>query len=324
MALKQKKTFTWNIAAGCDVKAVASMKYKFLKPGKPMGEAWFLGNNRKMFEELMIAPQRLTHQMLDVPLMEIVSGVNSFGYLDEWSDWFHYLLAHMLPRIHEDNDAELFDKLISAFFAHYPNGIQSEPYSGFSDDILSTLARCSMDQACWCGDGRVNTQAALWRNGGQFIDDASYTEGNGYLASSMFFCLKYLPAKEIAAWVESILNIECSRWRALIIAWLVGAHAMLTGQCKQPKKLGSERPPVGWCYSYFLGGNCSGKNMSEALDVVQDFLPEQSRNEFMRCIRRQLTPKMYEIWMLSICEDQNIDAGILDVSNDFEKLYFPP
>lgn len=45
--------FVWQPGQGIDPAALARLRAKLKRPARPMGEAWFMGNDRHYFNELL-------------------------------------------------------------------------------------------------------------------------------------------------------------------------------------------------------------------------------------------------------------------------------
>jgi hypothetical protein len=207
-----------------------------------MGEAWFMGAERRMFRELLGNLDKLSASELQQPLGAIASGTSSFGPQQEWSTWYHYLLGAVLPRSHESFVSYLLEDLVVGFMALYPNGVYREPHKGFRDDALMTLGRYMMDTECWNGSniaiGRIlrrsdNNPNRVW----------VWWDASGDFTASMFFCLKYLPESLVAPWLRSVLEITSPHWRAQVIVWMVGAHDILKGAVKWPPEFREDARP---------------------------------------------------------------------------------
>jgi hypothetical protein len=138
--------FFWRPGESYDKQAVARICDNFKRPVDPMGEAWFMGNERRMYTELSGDLRQLPVDTLTKALYEITSGTSCFGPFDEWNVWFHYLLGRLIPRGCEFSGCQfLLESLITAFISQYPSGVRVEPYPGFLDDSLNSLGRCLMD-----------------------------------------------------------------------------------------------------------------------------------------------------------------------------------
>ena len=90
--------FEWQPGAGIDSRALARLRANLPRPAQPMGEAWFMGKERRLFHELQGDLDALCVSQLQAPLGEIASGTSSFGPRDEWREWYHHLLGRLLPR----------------------------------------------------------------------------------------------------------------------------------------------------------------------------------------------------------------------------------
>ena len=141
--------FVWIPGRGMDASALERLRSHFSRPAKPMGEAWFMGSERRMFNELLNDLDGLSAYEIQKPLEEIASGTSAFGPLDEWTSWYHYLLGALLPRSHEHFVDYVLEYLITGFMALHPNGIQQPPYEGFREDVLMSLGSAIMDDSCW-------------------------------------------------------------------------------------------------------------------------------------------------------------------------------
>jgi len=95
--------FTWIPGEGFDEAACARLTAAFPRPAEPMGEAWFMGGERKMFHNLMGDLQLIPVEHLMDALNEMTSGMTCFGPYPEWIDWYHYLLGRLIPRSHESH-----------------------------------------------------------------------------------------------------------------------------------------------------------------------------------------------------------------------------
>ena len=144
--------FRWHPGIGIDATALARLRSRVPRPNEPMGEAWFMGTERRIFHELEGNIAELSAWDLQTSLTEIASGTSSFGPYAEWNAWYHYLLGQLLPRSHEAFVSSLLESLITAFVAIYPNGVHSAPYPEFLDDALLTLGRSVMEPECWAGN----------------------------------------------------------------------------------------------------------------------------------------------------------------------------
>jgi hypothetical protein len=241
-----------------------------------------MGSERRMFHELMGDLEAVPVEALQTALWELTSGTFALGALDEWHDWYHYLLPRLLPRAHQAFARSLLEILISGFISQYPSGITQEPYPGFQDDCILTLGRCMMDEQCWNGE-EVRLGSMLHRSNRNPAQIWGWWNTSGDLSASLMFCIKYLPPELVAPWIRSALEIKSPHWRAQMMVWLVGAHDVLTGKASWPggHPTGMYPPPsIDWD-----GMEClrwDGAGMSGETAHSDTPLPEGSRSAVNR------------------------------------------
>lgn len=312
--------FLWQPGDGPDAAALSRLRSAFLRPAQPMGEAWFMSEERRMFTELNGDLAQLNVCQLQEPLNEIASGTSSFGPFKEWHEWFHYLLGHLIPRCHEAYVSSLLESLITGFIALYPNGIHRPPYPQFQEDVPLTLGRCMMDRECWNGE-EIVMGTLLHRSNRNPNQVWCWWNASGDFSSSLYFCLKYLPADLIHGWFSSVLAIQSPHWRAQVIAWLVGSYDMLHGTVKWPSEWQLEaRPWVRWEWSHCLNPELAATDESGAA-AVDSLLPDASRRIVLAATRDYFTPAAYAGWLRSISSVSYLKEELAEIPDTFERLY---
>jgi hypothetical protein len=173
------------------------------------------------------SPQTLDAKEFCRALGDIASGIDCFPdvhYVPVWKAWFKYLLPEIILRSDEAANFNAYDlnllvKGIVAFFNIYPHQIDEE-YPDFRDDVVTTLGFCALPR-------KLAREDAIQR--GEYeplfndILDAKQTIQSWGLQSleevnsSMLFCLKYLPAAEIAEWATSLFHIDSPQWHLQLI-----------------------------------------------------------------------------------------------------------
>jgi len=286
-----------------------------------MGEAWFMGSERRMFRELLGNVEKLTPEELQKPLEEIASGTSAFGPSEEWTSWYHFLLGALLTRSHEHFVDYLLEYLITGFMAIYPNGVQAAPYHGrFREDTLLTLGRAIMDRQCWDG-ADIAIGSLLHRSNNNPNRVWGWWNTSGDFSSSMFFCLKYLPEPLIAGWFKSALTIRSPHWRAQLVAWLVGAHPILHGEVGWPSELKEgARPSVSWAWSYCLRPELATTDRNGEVPM-DSFLSEHSRRVALQVAREHLTEDVLSDWLSSISAVPYLESELGEIPRTFERLY---
>lgn len=221
-----------------------------------MGEAWFMGE-RRTFDLLLGNLEELSLEELREPLEEIASGNSSFGPMDEWTVWYRYLLAQLVPRHTERSFDSLYQHLVTAFIAVHPRRID-EPYPGFADDARQTLGRCLMDPSRWRGD-RLAVPAPEDPFAGGRRAAFEWSVACGDFSAGMFFCAKYLAVDELDAWLDSVFAIRCPLWTTQLYSWLLVAHPLLEGRVLELAELDSDPSTnVVWHGAHVLKGDFSG------------------------------------------------------------------
>ena len=222
-----------------------------------MGEAWFMSDGRRMFDWLLGNLDQFTLEDLRQPLEEIASGISSFGPMQEWTDWYRYLLAQLVTRHGERSFDSLYQRLVTAFIAVHPRGIE-DPYVGYADDVRQTLGRCLMDPSRWAGD-RLNVQSPEDSSAGGTHAAFAWRVACGDFSAGMFFCAKYLVEEELAPWLDSVFAIRCPLWTTQLYAWLLDTYPLLSGRAVQLAELDSDASTnVAWLGSHVLRGDFSG------------------------------------------------------------------
>jgi hypothetical protein len=285
-----------------------------------MGEAWFMGDRRRMFPELLGNLNQLATSDLQKPLEEIASGTSAFGSMEEWNTWYHYLLGALLPRSHEVFVSYLLELLVTGFMAIYPNGIYREPYEGFREDVLLTLGRCMMEGACWNGSD-IAIGKILHRSDDNPNRVWGWWSASGDFTASLFFCLKYLPDPSVKPWLYSVFDIPSPHWRAQIIVWLVGAHGMLNKLARWPSELSIEdHPYIGWEWSHCLKAAMAASDDSGAPPVTA-FIPESARRSTLEVVKSYFSEDRFLDWVDCISKVPYLEAELADIPSRFEMLY---
>jgi hypothetical protein len=319
MASAHHTPFHWIPGSGHDEAALARLRLAFPRPAKPMGEAWFMGTDRRMFPELLGDLDGIPVELLQKALVEIATGTSAFGPFEEWQEWFRYLLARLIPRSHETCVDALLEILITAFITQYPDGWDRDPYPTFRTDVLQTLGQCLMDPMCW-PEGEFDAITCLNKRYVAFQDRWFWDEPGAKLSASLFFCLKYLDVEQIEAWIASLLAIPSPYWRAQIMVWLLGAHGVLSGRIAQPSELSrDDYPRIAWAWSHCLSGDYSGVDGGE--DKLLEFIPAANRRAALQCVTSHFTETVFLDWLASIAAEPSLEAELGTTPDLFWNLY---
>lgn len=141
--------FVWIPGHGPDEQARHHLLQAFPRPTKLMGEAWFMSAERTMYPEALSTPvEKLDLEIVGRMFDQIVCGPPCFGQLEEWQNWFHYLLPRLLPRaFRRQTFTYVAEWLAGGMFSQYPGEIGDEPYRGFQADVFATLGQALMSTA---------------------------------------------------------------------------------------------------------------------------------------------------------------------------------
>lgn len=283
-----------------------------------MGEAWFMGDERRMFDALTGNLDELSLEELREPLAEIASGNSSFGPMDEWTNWYRYLLAQLVPRHAEQSFDSLYQHLVTAFIAVHPRGI-NEPYPGFADDARQTLGQCLMDPSRWVGGG-----LAVSKPEDPFSGDKnpafSWHVACGDFSAAMFFCAKFLNRDELDDWLDSVFAIECPLWTTQLYSWLSAAYPLLAGEVLELGELDDDRSTnVVWLGAHVLKGDFSGNYGPGRLPLP--LLPPERCEAVLAAARRHVSAASYVAWLDAIESYSYLKTILGGTSSRFAEVF---
>lgn len=274
--------FRWIPHKGVDKDAVERMKQHFPRPTEAAHKAWFNSVEPWYFDELLAYPVSvLSTRQIVYYLDEVASGIENFGWRQDWADWFHYLLPYLVQRIVQGE--YLLTSTIAYFMNLYPDEIVEE-YSGFRDDVLLTLAQCMMTTEFWA-DNDLSEE----RSG--------YEEWHGYsfpLHACLFFCLKYLHSDEISSWVASLAEIKGAFWQSEISHWVNGLNRFFDymehpenvpdlDDVKKRVQIGTVDAYMEIAHIYWPRASCVLGRLSKN---IYDYLPEANMETFWREVQK--------------------------------------
>lgn len=311
--------YVWIPGKGIDTAALARLRDHFPQPEAAMGEAWFMGEHRLEFPELMGPLDALDTNVILRPLGEIASGTASFGQREEWRGWFHHLLSRLAPDDREWAGETLTELLVTGFMAHYPEGVVPAPYPGFARDVLVTLGRSLMEPRGWA-DGDIVVGRLLHRYNLNPQQIRGWWTTSGDLSAALLLCLKYLPTAEVRGWFRSVLAIESPHWRAQLIVWLTGAYDLLTGLKRTPSELDAAAyPRIDWGWSHCLQASTAAEGVETS--AQPEWLSHAARAQVLDEVRAYFTDEMLLDWLESIGRVDYLQRELADLPSTFERLY---
>jgi hypothetical protein len=311
------------------------MQAYFHQPLEPMGEAWFMGEQRRMFHELIQQPiEEVSIKVLSKALTEISSGICCFGHRDEWTQWFKYLLPYSIARSHElaSYQTLLLQDIATAFMSIYWEGIPEE-YPEFRNDVINSLSVGLMVADLWidhqdefASNSYPKFHFQKWRNKhGVLRMDWNAEQANSNLSSMMFFCLKYLTPSDIPTWLHSCIMIHDPYWRGALLVWLLGVYDLLSKPIIVPSDVEKTIPKVVWHCSHSLGsvaGSIDAKYPPmEEYNDNKDFLPFENIKTFREVVRCWVTDELILDWTEVFSCDPFLEESTYNVPERlFEKI----
>lgn len=323
--MRTRKEYKWIPKNGVSLDAVEKMQNHFKRPKYPMGEAWFMGEERLLYTELIDKPfeEIKSIDLATKILFEISSGTSCFGHNEEWDEWFKYLLPKLILRSDEsvDFDELLVQSVVAAFMSVYWEGIPEE-YEGFRNNVINSLSLCLMNERLWCKNSQTNRLRPV------FLDTYKDSKNNlrlGWnsgqsdrnLSALMFFCLKYLNQEEMVSWIKSLFLIDDVYWKGALMVWVLGAYDILKHPIISPTMIEKSNPELMWENSHTLGskyGSIDAKYpLHKDFNDNKDFIPTENAILFIEEINKHLTDNLILDWAVSFAEDKFVAESTYNV-----------
>lgn len=310
--------YLWQPGVGPDTRCLETMRDQFRCTAEPMGEAWFMGDRRRMFDYLRGNLDDCALEQLTQLMGEIASGNSCFGQMQEWTVWYRYLLAQLIPRHAERSYESLFQHLVAAFIAVHPRGID-EVYAGFADDAMQTLGRCLMDTSRWIGDqlaAPAPEDPFAGGRGAAFEWDVAC----GDFSAAMFLCAKYLPEHNLDSWLGSVFAIRCPKWTTQLYCWLLDAYPLLSGRVPELAKLAADaQSEVVWHGAHVLKGDYSGIYTPDRQPLP--LLSPSRCDAVLAAATRHVSEASYFAWLDEIKQYAYLEASLGNKPSRFAALF---
>jgi hypothetical protein len=304
------QNYQWIPGRGPSAPALKRMCEQIKKPEEPMGEAWFIAEKRLLYSEMMEQdPLTLPDRYLTDVLWEIASGTKCFGHLEEWDQWFQFLLPSLIKRSHQD--WRLLEDTMTAFFNVFENDI-TDTYDGFRDDVISSLSLCLMKEELWLDWVDELTKMKTCRP--KFLaEGVEPHKWNGRkttaeVSVSMFFCMKYLRPEEITSWVKSLVAINDSFWQAHLLVWVVGFDDFMKQPPGTKERIKKANPIIRWQDDF----------LTEPSSDQIDFLPEANVQAFFDNVRQEINSEVLFRWIDSFSKRPALQETLWDIPD----IYF--
>ena len=182
--------YKWVPGKALNTNSIERLKVLAPRPADVMGEAWFLGEQRRIFHELEGDPKDIPLSILQKIFGEIISGIRSFGAYDEWVEWTHYLVPRLVHRAHEHELGSLCEVLIGGVLQVSLGEETDERYEIYAKDILETLGQSLMVPENW-ENGKVRVGSMLHRSNRNPARYWGWDNASGDLSASIFLCLVF-------------------------------------------------------------------------------------------------------------------------------------
>jgi len=325
--MSSKLEYQWIPRKEIDLYSVERMKSHFQKPSEPMGESWFMSEERRMYYELMEYPvEEISIKLLSKILTEISLGISCFGHRTEWDEWFKYLLPYLILRSHEEIGYKefLIQDVVTAFMSVYWIEIFDE-YVGFRDDVINSLSISLMINDLWTDFYDENAekwypkftfQADVARNG-KLCMNWGVGNANNNLSAIMFFCLKYLKPNEIFSWLHSCIQICDPFWKGNLMIWLLGIYDLLHEPIIVPSQIEVTMPKLTWSWSHVLGSDTGSIDVKyppmDGYNDNKDFLPSKNVRAFREAISQYITGELIVEWADLFSRDPFLAEGTYSI-----------
>jgi hypothetical protein len=273
------------------------MRRHFPKPEVPMGEPWFMSDQRKMYTELVDTPfSELSVDYLQGVLFDIAAGKDFDPdiWTDEWKPWSRYILSEVILRANQEHVFFLLESIVTTFVVTFGQNLQTE-YPEFRRDIIDSLAIAIMNPGFWPQQKNpIESPAARApdflleeHHGKLHVELVGFGQAPQVLSSAMCFCLKYLAPDDMASWVDSIFAIEHLHWRLAFFVWLLGARRFLAE--RTIAAIEETIPEIDWHNSFLLekaeGPLIARENALAFVDRVRTHLTHDAINAWTERFR---------------------------------------
>jgi hypothetical protein len=214
----QIEPMIWKPGVGPDTGLIEQLCRTFGLPKTPLGEAWFMGDNRFIYEQLSAQGlANLSAIEVEDALYSLTSGLFFFADRPEWSDWFGYLIPRLLREdIGLSEGSPRYSHSTATLALMGLSLRNAERSAARSEGTFATvISPWIMSSRFWRGDTfmplRSNT---VW------LDSWGESGFDTTVCASLFLIWRTLRPEAFHAWVESILSIEDPYWRAHFLIWL--------------------------------------------------------------------------------------------------------
>ena len=219
----------WVPGQGPDESRVLELARIFGKPREPLGEAWFMGETRRMYDDLNEGGiEAVPNENLDKYLKELPTAIWCFPHsVHQWEAWYAYLTPRVLisGRFLGDEPPPvdigyLWDGLIALSWVTAHNSPENRALA-HETDFASVLVPLIMHPQFWPEGHYKPVQKTVNVMGW----DRSL---KCRLPTSLLLAWRYLPPESLRAWLRSVLAIDDDIWRGPFMMWLQQIEPIFT------------------------------------------------------------------------------------------------
>lgn len=281
-----------------------------------MGEAWFMSEERRMYGALLDDDTGRWLPDLDDALRDLASGPTSFGHMEEWSQWFPYLLPRVIPMIGPWDASDKYSTLASAVMVHCPSSDTDYYYPEFKHDLLATLGKALLGPEIW--HERQLLRGKALQTIDHTVDGYEFTAG-GTFSAALFLVCKYLAPGSLFGWVASVTAFDDIFWRAKWVIWLSRGHSLLLHPNTQPADLPEGWLDAGWTESWCVTGSAPKDSLDPTAQAMP-FLNAERQRTLQAAIRDNLDVRALRRWRDALKRVQEVHAIDLSLAlNQFDE-----
>jgi hypothetical protein len=298
--------FRWTPNKPLDPRIPERMRAAFPMPSEPPPDAEFWPETKSYSGDLMAA----LRDRDEVELMRYLTsmGVKRVEPYSLWAEWFLYLLPDLIEMSFNVKAFEYhgpaYKMGLQPDIVHYLMNIYIdgfvEEYPGFREDLLESVGQVVMSPQWWSSPETLREffdNSAMERD--ELVEWNQFQGWTSNFRASMFLCLRFLNAPEIAGWVDSIAAIDTDEWRRSVTGWL-RAFQRMQMMLEHPEKLAvfrqSDREPrytndshsaeylleitgLSWWNSFFVF-------LTRPADMLKTFFPADNLAAFWDTVHR--------------------------------------
>ena len=286
----------WKPGRGSDSVALRSLMSRFGKPSVPLGEAWFMGETRLLFDNLnALGFEGASESEVGRAVEELVSGLAYFPGVTAWPEWYGYLT----PRILDSSrfvEAGLHGELCTGLLALSVCNPE-EPAAHFEADFAAILSPWIMsayfwEQGCYLPLQRDRGWKDRWGVFG--IEDS--------ISTSLLLTWRYLRPEGVRAWVHSIVSIADLRWRAHFLIWLMQVWPIFESGASNYPVLKAIKIEALWIRFYTLMISMDGHPERQQWNLI----PSENIAAFWSALREELDQQTYFSWIDEFAEQPEL------------------